>query len=528
MKTCTTGISISAESRIAPRAKSEKIRKVDQNGRTLDSARPFATAAPANSRTPRCRLRPPGSSGPKSPAPSKTRRVLVEGARSADPPTSHGTRGAIALSTLPEESRLASPLASAGNSGSSASQPSGRRPVLHAVELLGELRVLGAVAFERRHPLVAGATSAGADAVGEVVVDLVRHVELGVLGPAVEALGRADVVGAERFAVRGGGALLAGPVPDVAVDDDERGSAGLGSEGVERARQHGEVVGVADAGDVPAESDEAGGDVLGEGQRGVALDGDLVVVVDPAQVGQAQVPGKRRGLRGDAFHQVTVAAEGVDVVVEQVVAGPVEVRGLPAGGDGHADRGGGPGAEGAGGGFDAGGPAVLGVSGAFGVELAEPFEVVEGDRRLAEGLVGRVHRGDPGQVQQRVQQGGRVSGGEDEAVAVGPDRIGRVEPEEPLPQGVGDRCHRHRGAGVARVGRLHGVHAQRADGGDGEVVEVGGVGRRGHSLVEHGHGRASWAGRLACMAAATESSSSSQDAWNFVTPSVSRAATTSS
>ena len=48
-----TGISMSAESLIAPRAKSEKMRKVDQYGRTLDNDRPLEMAAEANSRTPK-------------------------------------------------------------------------------------------------------------------------------------------------------------------------------------------------------------------------------------------------------------------------------------------------------------------------------------------------------------------------------------------------------------------------------------------------------------------------------------------
>src|SRR5260370_4762510 len=52
----------------------------------------------ACSRTPKCRFRPE-SVGVKSPAPAKVRRVLVEGVRSADPPSSHGTFLPMALST---------------------------------------------------------------------------------------------------------------------------------------------------------------------------------------------------------------------------------------------------------------------------------------------------------------------------------------------------------------------------------------------------------------------------------------------
>ncbi len=101
------------------------MRKPDQNGRSFERASPFVIAADANSRTPKWKLRPPRSAGPKSPAPSKVNRVFVEGARSAAPPTSHGTPCATAFSTCPEESRLASPFGSAGNVGMPLSHPSG-------------------------------------------------------------------------------------------------------------------------------------------------------------------------------------------------------------------------------------------------------------------------------------------------------------------------------------------------------------------------------------------------------------------
>ena len=93
------------------------MRKPDQYGRSLVSAMPLAMAAEACSRIPKCRFRPGRSSGWKSPAPSKMSLVLVEGDRSAEPPTSHGTAWATALSTCPDESRLAMPLASAREAG---------------------------------------------------------------------------------------------------------------------------------------------------------------------------------------------------------------------------------------------------------------------------------------------------------------------------------------------------------------------------------------------------------------------------
>ncbi len=137
-----------------------------------------------------------------------------------------------------------------------------------------------------------------------------------------------------------------------------------------------EVVGVADPGHVPAVGQETGRDVLGKGQRGVALDRDVVVVVDPAEVGELPVAGQRGGLGRDPLHHVAVAAEGVDVEVDQVVeAGPVVVSGHPAFGRGHADAVGRSLAERAGRGFDARGQAVLRMARTAAVELAEPLDL---------------------------------------------------------------------------------------------------------------------------------------------------------
>ena len=79
----------------------------------------------------------------------------------------------------------------------------------------------------------------------------------------------------------------------------------------------------------------------------------------------------------DSLHHAAVARQRVDIVVEQVEPGPVVGRREPALGDRHADAGGDPLAERAGGGLDAGCPAVLGVAGAGAVELAEALDGVE-------------------------------------------------------------------------------------------------------------------------------------------------------
>ena len=69
-----------------------------------------------------------------------------------------------------------------------------------------------------------------------------------------------------------------------------------------------------------------------------------------------------------------------------------------------------------------------------------------------------------GQVEQGVDQHRAVAGRQDEAVAVGPVRIGRVELQMPVNKrgrGVG---HAHRHARMAAVGGLDRIHRQGANG----------------------------------------------------------------
>src|SRR5215216_3819833 len=93
-------------------------------------------------------------------------------------------------------------------------------PALHLVDLGGDL---GIPVGDPLLPLGAQSFSTLADAPGEMLVDAIRDQELRVLGPAVGALGLANLVLAERLAMRLGRVLLVRrAVADVAVDDDQR------------------------------------------------------------------------------------------------------------------------------------------------------------------------------------------------------------------------------------------------------------------------------------------------------------------
>ena len=179
-------------------------------------------------------------------------------------------------------------------------------------------------------------------------------------------------------------------------------------------------------------------DVLGERELGVALDRDVVLVVERDQPAETEVPGKRGRLAGDSLLEVSVGGDHERPVVDDLVAGPVEPGREHPLGQRHADRVGDPLPERAGGHLDAREVIVLGMAGGHRAELAELLEVV-----LEADVVA-------GQVQGRVQQHRRVPAREHEPVAVGPLRLTGAVAHDPRVQDIRDRRQRHRRPRVAR------------------------------------------------------------------------------
>ena len=89
-----------------------------------------------------------------------------------------------------------------GTSGSALSQPSGSSRALHALELVGQVRVLLLVLGERLRPTPRAARRPRAPTpLLEVLAHPVGHQELRVLGPAVGRLAPLDLLCAQRLAV---------------------------------------------------------------------------------------------------------------------------------------------------------------------------------------------------------------------------------------------------------------------------------------------------------------------------------------
>jgi len=274
-----------------------------------------------------------------------------------------------------------------------------------------------------------------------VLADPVGDQELRILRPAVAALGEADFLFTERLSVgRRRVVLVWRAVADVTVEDDERGTPLRLPEDAERVFDAVEVIGVAHAQDIPAVSHESGGDVLREGEARLPLDRDVVVVVDPAHVVEAEMTGERGRFGRHALHQTSVAAHHVDVVVEDREPRSVVAVGEPLLGDGHAHARRGALPERPRRGFHSRHPVILGVPGRLATDLAKAANVLQRHRRLPQPLVVGIHRSRPGQMQDGPEQHRGVTVGEDEPVAVGPDRVIRIEAHHAVP----DRVHERR------------------------------------------------------------------------------------
>src|SRR6185312_12338632 len=103
------------------------------------------------------------------------------------------------------------------------------------------------------------------------------------------------------------------------------------------AVQRGKIVDIGDVLDVPAVCLEALASIVTEGERGVALDGDVIVVVKPNQLAEFGVTGKGCRFVRHAFHHVAIAGDEIDVVIEDLLL-TIEYRSHVCFTDGHSNR----------------------------------------------------------------------------------------------------------------------------------------------------------------------------------------------
>mmetsp|Transcript_16667 Transcript_16667/g.36754 ORF Transcript_16667/g.36754 Transcript_16667/m.36754 type:complete len:486 (-) Transcript_16667:8-1465(-) len=210
-------------------------------------------------------------------------------------------------------------------------------------------------------------------------------------------------------------------------------------------------VAVRDGEHLPAVGLVALAHILGEGELGVTVNGDAVVVVKGDELPKAQVACVGARLMGDALLHATVTHDAIGVVVDEGHVGLIvdgcEVRLCSCEAhsvrDAHAERSRGH--------LDPRGLKVLWVPRRLRAPLPELLDVVDGDARIT------------GEVEQGVLEHAAVAGGQHEAIAVGPVGICRVEVHLLREEDVADRRLAHGCAGVTAVGLVDGIDGQEAD-----------------------------------------------------------------
>src|SRR5271170_2493369 len=113
------------------------------------------------------------------------------------------------------------------------------------------------------------------------------------------------------------------------VENDERGTTLCLSERLKRVLNEVNIVRVTHSQDIPAIAEKPGGDVFGESDACCTFDGDVVVVVDPAEVVEAEMAGQRGRFGSNAFHHATIAADGVNVVIKNCETRLIKMVGQP-------------------------------------------------------------------------------------------------------------------------------------------------------------------------------------------------------
>ena len=192
--------------------------------------------------------------------------------------------------------------------------------------------------------------------------------------------GGGDFVLAERGAVAIVRALLVGRAhADGRLAADQARLVGHRLGGEQRLFDFFGIMAVDRSNDMPTVGFEALRRVVGEPAFDMAVDGDAVVVPESDQLAETEGAGQRAGFVRNAFHQAAVAEENVGVVIDDLVAGLVELGGQHLFGQREANGIGDALAERAGGGLDAGRVAEFRVARRLGMQLAEILEIVDGD-----------------------------------------------------------------------------------------------------------------------------------------------------
>src|SRR6266404_796712 len=167
-------------------------------------------------------------------------------------------------------------------------------PLLNLIEFRSKFGELFPVLRKLLFPLLARFAASPPNSGLEVLIHSVGHEKLGVRRPAIRLLYELDLIFAERLAVRSTCILtMRRTIADMTIDDYDRWSSRR-SRGIPQCVLDAiQVIGIPNAKDVPSVREKAARHILGEGNIGFTFDRDVIVVVDPAEIIELEVPGDR-------------------------------------------------------------------------------------------------------------------------------------------------------------------------------------------------------------------------------------------
>src|SRR5256885_16434694 len=106
---------------------------------------------------------------------------------------------------------------------------------------------------------------------------------------------------------------------------------------------------------------------------------------------------------------------------------------------------------------------ILRMSWGFAVELAEVTDILERHRRVPESFVLGVDGLGAGEMEHGPEQHRGVAVREHKPIAVGPDRVLRIEAQDAIPERVHERRECHRRAGVPGLRLLYRIYRERTN-----------------------------------------------------------------
>src|SRR5258708_1814204 len=184
------------------------------------------------------------------------------------------------------------------------------------------------------------------------------------------------------------------------------------------------------------------------------------------------MPGQRRRLAPDSFHQVAITTNRVDVVVENFQSRTIKIRCHPLAADGHSYAVSHALTERPGRGLNTRSDVRFRMPRSPAPQLAEALNLFHRDSKFFQGVIVFVYLAHFCQMQHGVQQHRRVAIREYKSVAIQPGRISGIVAQKFLPKAISNRRQSHRCPGMPRVGLLHRIDSQSSNRIDAQLVQL--------------------------------------------------------